>query len=66
MSTLLKFEHFAINVADPPAVAAWYVEHLGMQIVRQGAAPAHMHFLADATGRVVMERYCNPPDDSPD
>ena len=66
MSAPLTFEHFAINVADPVAVAAWYVEHLGMRIVRQGEGPAHMHFLADATGRVVMELYCNPPDDIPD
>ena len=28
----MKFEHFAINVEDPPAVAAWYVEHLQMQL----------------------------------
>ena len=41
-------EHVAWNVADPTAVAAWYVENLGM------------HFLADASGRVVLEIYRNP------
>ena len=57
----MKFEHFAINVEDPPAVAAWYVEHLQMQIVRHVGEPTHMHFLADSTGRVMMELYNNPP-----
>ena len=66
MAAELLFEHFAINVADPVAVARWYCEHLGMRIVRQGEAPVHMHFLADSTGRVVLEIYCNPPDLIPD
>jgi len=63
---ILKIEHFACNVSDPIAMAAWYVEHLGMRIVRrQGAAP-HIHFLADASGRVVIEIYSNPSDPVPD
>ncbi len=60
------FEHFAINVQDPVAVANWYVEHLQMKVVRQGEAPTHMHFLADSTGRVVIELYINPPELIPD
>lgn len=52
-------EHVAWNVADPTAVAAWYVENLGMSIVRQ-ADTNGMHFLADASGRVVLEIYRNP------
>jgi catechol 2,3-dioxygenase-like lactoylglutathione lyase family enzyme len=62
----MKFEHFAINVEDPPAVAAWYVDHLGMKVVRSAGPPAHMHFLADTTDRVVIELYNNPPDLIPD
>jgi len=62
----MKFEHFAANIEDPPAVAAWYAEHLQMKIVRHVGEPTHMHFLADATGRVVMELYNNPPDLVPD
>ena len=46
----MKFEHFAINVEDPPAVAAWYAEHLQKKIVRHVGEPTHMHFLADVTG----------------
>ena len=56
----LAFEHLALNVADPVEVAAWYVEHLGMTIVKQGEAPVHMHFLADASRRALIELYSNP------
>ena len=63
---VLNVEHFACNVSDPPAMAAWYVEHLGMRIVRHNPAPPHIHFLADAHGRVVMEIYSNAADPVPD
>lgn len=62
----MKIEHFAINVADPVNMAAWYVEHLGLTVVRCGPAPIHMHFLADDGGRVMLEIYCNPPNEVPD
>jgi glyoxylase I family protein len=62
----LNVEHFACNVSDPVAMAAWYVEHLGMRIVRKISAPPHIHFLADANGRVVVEIYSNPVDPIPD
>ena len=32
---VLNVEHVACNVAEPVAMAAWYVEHLGMRIVRK-------------------------------
>ena len=63
---VLKVEHFACNVSDAVGMAAWYVEHLGMRVVRRNAAPPHIHFLADAAGRVVMEIYSNPVDAVPD
>lgn len=56
----MKFEHFGINVPDATAMAAWYVKHLNMQIVRAVQGAPHTHFLADATGRVVIEIYSNP------
>lgn len=56
----LAFEHLAINVGDPAAVAAWYVEHLGMKVVRRGEPPVHMHFLADAARAALIEIYTNP------
>ena len=62
----MKFEHFGINVPDAAAMAAWYVEHLKMQIVRSIQEPPHMHFLADATGHVTIEIYTNPIAPIPD
>ena len=59
-------EHFALNVSDPVAIAAWYVRHLGFQIVRQVDNVTQTHFLADSAGRSVVEIYCNPPDQVPD
>ena len=59
-------EHIAWNVADPAAVADWYVSHLGMRVVRSGPAPTHVRFLADASGRVVVEIYNNTADPVPD
>ncbi len=55
----LPFEHVALNVSEPVAMAAWYVEHLGMRVVRHGGPPVHMHFLADAGGRAMIELYAN-------
>lgn len=63
---VLNVEHVACNVSDPAAMAAWYVEHLGMRIVRQGAAAPFIHFLADARGRTVLEIYSNTADPVPD
>ena len=63
---VLNVEHVAWNVSEPAAMAAWYVEHLGMRVVRKLAAPPHIHFLADASDRVVIEIYNNPVDPVPD
>lgn len=62
----MRFEHFALNVADPPAMAAWYCEHLGFKIVRSNPTGSMTHFLADATGRTVVELYHNRADALPD
>jgi glyoxylase I family protein len=63
---VLNVEHIAWNVSDPVAMAAWYVEHLGMRIVRRVPTPQQVHFLADSNGRVVIEIYSNPVDPIPD
>ena len=55
----MKIEHAAWTVADPPALADWYCRHLGMSIVRKVDGPARTHFLADGTGRVLLEVYHN-------
>ena len=53
----MNIEHIAINVADPVAVADWYVLHLGLHVVRKGPGPVFGHFLADSAGKVVLEIY---------
>ncbi len=62
----MKFEHFALNVPEAAAHAAWYVKHLGFTIARQRADAPFTHFLADETGRVVVELYSNPKSPFPD
>jgi glyoxylase I family protein len=53
----MNIEHVALNVADPVAMADWYVRHLGMKAVRRITEAPHTHFLADESGRVVVELY---------
>lgn len=55
----MRFEHFALNVPDVRAQAAWYVEHLGFRVVRKREDGPFTHFLADDSGRVVVELYTN-------
>jgi glyoxylase I family protein len=62
----MKIEHTAYQVADPVAVARWYVEHLGMTVKRSQAEPPFMHFLADEGDAVMLEFYHNPDVDVPD
>lgn len=53
----MNIEHIALNVPDPVAAAKWYVRHLGMRVVRSVDGPPHTRFLADESGRVVLELY---------
>ena len=55
----MKIEHLAFNVEDPLAVGRWYVEHLGLTVKRQTAEPHYAHFLADDSGKVMLEIYRN-------
>ena len=61
----MKLEHIALNVIDPGAMALWYVEHLGLTIVRQLENAPYTHFLADSSGLILLEIYKNPPDQVP-
>jgi catechol 2,3-dioxygenase-like lactoylglutathione lyase family enzyme len=61
----MKFEHFALNVPEARATAAWYVQHLGLTILRAKTEAPYTHFLADETGRVFLELYSNPVDAFP-
>jgi catechol 2,3-dioxygenase-like lactoylglutathione lyase family enzyme len=62
----MKFEHFALNVPDAPAQARWYVQNVGFTIVRKREDAPFTHFLADETGRTVVELYTNPKAAIPD
>jgi glyoxylase I family protein len=56
----MRFEHFAINVPDACNHGQWLVDHLGFTVLRSMAEAPYTRFLADDTGRVVVELYSNP------
>ena len=62
----MKFEHFALNVPETRAQAQWYVQHLGFTIARSREDAPYTHFLADETGRTIVELYTNPKAVIPD
>ncbi|SMO64094.1 VOC family protein [Gracilimonas mengyeensis] len=62
----MKIEHFAINVEEPLAMADWYKKHMGLNIEKQQNEAPFMTFLADKSGRVMLEIYKNPADQVPD
>lgn len=62
----MKIEHFAFQVPDPVAFAAWYGEHLGMKTLRATAAPTFTHFLESSDGAVLLEIYRNENAPIPD
>ena len=62
----MKIEHFAINVERPNEMVQWYLEHLGMKIVRAMNDANGTHFIVDDAGKVVVEVYNNPLSPMPD
>jgi hypothetical protein len=62
----MKFEHFALNVPDVRAQAQWHVQHLGFTVAIALTAAPYTHFLADDTGRTIVELYSNPEAAYPD
>ena len=62
----MLFEHFALNVPDVRAAAVWYVEQLGLKVLRAKVEAPYTHFFGDSTGRVFLELYTNPADPVPD
>ena len=55
----MKIEHVALNVPDPLAMARWYVDHLGFTVKRRFMERPWGHFLADDSGKVMLELYGN-------
>jgi catechol 2,3-dioxygenase-like lactoylglutathione lyase family enzyme len=62
----IRFEHLALNVPDPQSMANWYVENLGMKILRQGGAPSYTQFVADEGKHMMFELSGNPAAPVPD
>lgn len=62
----MKFEHFALNVPDAKASARWYVAQLGLRVARTRDDSPFTSFLADDSGRVILEVYSNPAAPYPD
>ena len=62
----MKIEHFALNIEKPVELVQWYVEHLGMRVVRAANDANQMHFIVDEADRVVIEFYNNPASPMPD
>ena len=48
-------EHLAFNVKDPPTIAQWYVDHLGMKIYRASPPPGTARFVGDSSGNMMFE-----------
>jgi glyoxylase I family protein len=61
----MKIEHVALNVSEPAKAAQWYVENLGMRIVKGLDKAPFTHFLADKAGGMI-ELYSNPAAPIPD
>jgi len=62
----MKIEHTAYQVEDPVAMAAWYVEHLGLTVKRSQDERPFGQFLADDGDTVMLEFYNNPKVAVPD
>jgi glyoxylase I family protein len=52
-----RFEHVAVNVPDPKAMAQWYTANLGFRVVRESAAPSYSAFIVDSTKHMMFEIY---------
>ncbi len=47
-------------------MAEWYIEQFDMTIAKKQTEPPFTHFLADSSGKVMIEFYNNPADQVPD
>lgn len=61
----MKLEHVAVNVKNPVEFVQWYVTNLGMKVIRKQDEAPFTHFIADDSGRVMLEVYNNPADQVP-
>ncbi len=47
-------------------MADWYIAHLGFKCTRSADAPVPVRFIADGSGKVMLEVYNNPEARVPD
>ncbi len=62
----MQFEHIAINVPNPVAMADWYVAHCDMKVALQIDEPPFTRFIADQQGNTCIEIYKNTAAPIPD
>lgn len=62
----MRIEHFAFQVPEPSAFAAWYGAHLGFKTNRSTGGPTFTHFLSACDGAVLLEIYRNEAAPIPD
>jgi catechol 2,3-dioxygenase-like lactoylglutathione lyase family enzyme len=62
----MRIEHAGMQVSEPGKMGDWYVKHLGFTIKRAADAPVPVRFIADASGKVMLEIYNNPKIPAPD
>lgn len=55
----MKPEHIALNVPDPLAMVEWYKQNLQMTVKRAGGPPTLTTFIADVSGNIMLELFCN-------
>ncbi len=61
----MRIEHVGLQVKAPAAMGDWYVANLGFKCVRSGDAPVPVRYIADSTGKVMLEVYNNASVDVP-
>jgi catechol 2,3-dioxygenase-like lactoylglutathione lyase family enzyme len=62
----MRIEHAGIQVKEPAKMADWYIANLGFKCVRSADAPVPVRFIADESGKVMLEVYFNPDVHVPD
>ncbi|MEX0291067.1 MAG: VOC family protein [Flavobacteriaceae bacterium] len=53
----MVFEHFALNVDRIGDRINWYVDHIELEVMSRQTSSPYMTFLADSSGRVILELY---------
>jgi glyoxylase I family protein len=62
----MRIEHVALQVADPAEMGEWYETHLKFTCKRGADEPVPVRFIADQTGKIMLEIYNNSRMKTPD